>query len=61
MDPGSLSSFFAFNYVYFVLNVFDVVFGCVKLSSASKVSYLVVALFGMFSVVSICLILFTVV
>ena len=42
---------FRLNYVYFVFNVFDVVFGCVKLSSASKVSYLVVALFGMFSVV----------
>ena len=43
---------FRLNYVYFVLDVFEVVFGCVNSSSASKVSYLVVAWFCMFSVVS---------
>ena len=44
---------FRLNYVYFVLEVFHVVFGCVNLSSASKLSNLVVAWFCLFSVVSV--------
>ena len=49
---------FRLNYVYFVSGVFDVVFGCVKLSSAAKVTYFVVAWFCLFSVVSVCFMLF---